>query len=85
MDTTVERMRETLKTLQAKIIHATKRKDETLRRQFTRTRALTFPGGDPQERVLSIVFFMNRYGPYLADRLIEQLPIETDKHYVLTV
>ena len=85
VDTTVERMRETLKTLQAKIIHATKRKDDTLRRQFTRTRALTFPGGDPQERVLSIVFFMNRYGPYLADRLIEQLPIETDKHYVLTV
>ena len=73
VDTTVERIRETLKTLQAKIIHATKRKDETIRRQFTRTRALTFPGGDPQERVLSIVYFMNRYGPYLADRLVEQL------------
>jgi bacillithiol biosynthesis cysteine-adding enzyme BshC len=48
VDTTVERMRDTLKTLQGKIIQAAKRKDETLRRQFTRTRALTFPDGHPQ-------------------------------------
>jgi bacillithiol biosynthesis cysteine-adding enzyme BshC len=85
VDTTAGRMRETLKSLHSKIIHATKRKDDTLRRQFNRTRALTFPNGDPQERVLSIVFFANRYGPYLADRLVEVLPIETDKHYVLTL
>lgn len=85
VDTTVARMRDTLKSLHAKIIHATKRKDDTLRRQFTRARALTFPDGHPQERVLSIVFFANRYGPYLADRLVEVLPIETDKHYVLTL
>jgi bacillithiol synthase len=84
VETTVDRMRETLKSLHAKIIHATKRKDDTLRRQFTRTRALAFPGGDPQERVLSIVYFVNRYGPYLADRLIDMLPVDTSKHYVLT-
>jgi len=84
VETTVERMRETLKSLHAKIIHAAKRKDDTLRRQFTRTRALTFPDGHQQERVLSIVYFVNRYGPYLADRLIDTLPMDTGKHYVLT-
>jgi len=83
VDTTVDRIRETLQTLHTKIIHATKRKDETLRRQFTRTRTLAFPGGHPQERVLNLAFFVNRYGPVLCDRLIEQLPLETDKHYVL--
>lgn len=85
VDTTVERMRETLKTLQSKIIHATKRKDDTLRRQFSRTRALAFPDGHPQERVLSYVFFVNRYGLALADRLLEALPLDTGKHYVLTL
>ena len=85
VDTTVDRMRETLKTLQSKIIHATKRKDDTLRRQFTRTRALTFPDGHPQERVLSQVFFVNRYGLALADRLLEAMPLDTSKHYVLTL
>jgi bacillithiol biosynthesis cysteine-adding enzyme BshC len=83
VDTTIDRIRETLHTLHTKIIQATKRKDETLRRQFTRTRALAFPGGQPQERVLNVAFFVNRYGPALADRLIELLPRETDKHYVL--
>ena len=83
VDTTIERIRETLHTLHTKIIQATKRKDDTLRRQFTRTRALAFPGGHPQERVLNVAFFVNRYGPSLGDRLIELLPVETDKHYVL--
>jgi bacillithiol biosynthesis cysteine-adding enzyme BshC len=85
VDTTVDRMRETLKTLNNKIIQAAKRKDETLRRQFTRTRALTFPGGTPQERALSVVFFLNRYGVGLGSRLLEALPLETDQHYVITL
>ncbi len=85
VDTTLERMRETLKSLNTKIIQATKRKDETLRRQFQRTRALTFPGGHPQERTLSLPFFLNRYGLTLGERLLEAVPLETDKHYVITL
>lgn len=84
VDTTRDRLRDTLKTLQNKIIQASKRKDETLRRQFHRTRALAFPGGEPQERILSLAFFVNRYGPALADRLLETLPLDTGHHYVLT-
>lgn len=82
-DTTANRMRETLKTLQSKIIQAAKRKDDTLRRQFVRARTLAFPDGVPQERALGVVFFVNRYGLTLGDRLLEALPLETDKHYVL--
>lgn len=85
VDTTLDRMRDTLKVLHTKIIQASKRKDETLRRQFTRTRMLTFPEGHPQERVLSLVFFANRYGPALCDRLLEELPLDTHQHYLLVV
>ena len=84
-ETTQERMHETLKTLQAKVIQAAKRKDDTLRRQFMRTRALVFPDGVPQERALGVVFFVNRYGLTLGDRLVETLPLATDKHYVLSL
>jgi uncharacterized protein YllA (UPF0747 family) len=85
VDTTLDRIRDTLKSLHGKIIQATKRNDETLRRQFRRTYALVFPGGAPQERVLGGVFFLNRYGPDLGRRLIDALPLATDKHYVLTL
>jgi bacillithiol biosynthesis cysteine-adding enzyme BshC len=84
VDTTRDRLRDTLKTLHNKIVQASKRKDETLRRQFHRTRALAFPGGAPQERTLSLAFFINRYGPAIADRLLETLPLDTGQHYVLT-
>jgi uncharacterized protein YllA (UPF0747 family) len=82
-ETTVARMRDTVKNLQAKILQASKKKDETLRRQFTRTRALVFPDGQPQERLLNVAYFINRYGPQLGARLIEGLPLSADAHYVI--
>jgi bacillithiol biosynthesis cysteine-adding enzyme BshC len=85
VDTTLERMNESLKTLHHKIIQAAKRKDDTLRRQFQRTRNLTFPAGLQQERLLNVVFAVNRYGFSICERLIEALPLETGKHYVLVL
>ncbi len=85
VDTTIDRVRETFGQLRNKIVQASKRRDQTLRRQFERTRALTFPHGEPQERVVNVAFFVNRYGPTLGERLIEVLPLDTDKHYLLTL
>jgi uncharacterized protein YllA (UPF0747 family) len=83
VDTTFDRMRETLRTLHGKIVHGAKKKDDTLRRQFIRTRNLAFPGGDPQERVLNAAFFLNRYGPDLTQRLLDGLPALPTTHLVL--
>ncbi len=82
-DTTLDRMQETLKHLHAKIIQASKRKHDTLHRQFTRTQALAFPEGHPQERIVDLAFFLNRYGQALCDRLIEGLPLDMGQHYVV--
>jgi len=84
-DTTRDRMQETIKTLHSKIIHASKKKDETLRRQFTKTQALAFPGGEPQERIVDLPFFVNRYGQAVVDRLLESLPLDMALHFVLTL
>jgi len=78
------RMQHDLRTLHEKIIQAAKRRDETLRRQFARTRALAFPGGHAQERAVGFVSFLNRYGPALIDRLHDELPLDTGAHWVLT-
>ncbi|MPY86587.1 MAG: bacillithiol biosynthesis cysteine-adding enzyme BshC [Luteitalea sp.] len=82
--TTLTKMDRELQTLRAKVIQAAKRRDETLRRQFTRTRAQAFPDGQLQERALGFVYFLNRYGPALVDQLRTDLPLETSHHWVLT-
>ena len=82
-DTTVARIGETMKSLHGKILQAAKKKDETLRRQFVRARALLFPDGHPQERHLNVAFFLNRYGPDLGARLVDGLPVDADQHLLL--
>jgi len=83
--TTLGRMEHDLRTLHTKIIHAAKKRDETLRRQFARAQALAFPGGHPQERTLGLPFFLNRYGWGLVSRLDADLPLETGKHWILSI
>jgi bacillithiol synthase len=82
---TLGRMEHELRALHSKVIHAAKRRDETLQRQFNRARAQVFPLGHPQERTLAIVYFMNRYGPAVVDRLLEDLPIDLGYHWILTI
>jgi bacillithiol synthase len=82
---TLMRMQDDLKKLHAKIIQAAKRKDETLRRQFKHAQAQAFPAGHPQEREIGFVYFLNKYGPSLVDRLGDELPLEMGTHWVLTV
>jgi bacillithiol biosynthesis cysteine-adding enzyme BshC len=71
--------------LHNKVIQAAKRRDDTLRRQFQRAQALTFPQGHPQEREIGFVWFLNRYGPALVDRLLDELPLAMGHHWVLTI
>jgi uncharacterized protein YllA (UPF0747 family) len=82
---TLGRMQDDLKKLQAKIVQAAKRKDDTLRRQFRHAQAQAFPAGQPQERAIGFVYFLNKYGPAFVDRLLEALPGEMGKHEILTI
>ena len=83
--TTKQRMERDLRTLRGKIVQAAKRRDTTLRRQFQRTRAQAFPDGAPQERAVSFVYFINRYGPGVVDRLLADLPLDVGRHWLLTL
>lgn len=85
VQSTLTRMQHDLRTLNNKVIQAAKRRDETLRRQFQRAQALTFPNGHPQEREIGFVWFANRYGPALVDRLLEELRLDLGHHWVLSI
>jgi bacillithiol biosynthesis cysteine-adding enzyme BshC len=82
---TLGRMQHDLQTLHGKMIQAAKRRDETLRRQFMHARALAFPEGHAQERVIGFVSFLNQYGPALVQRLDEELPIDMGRHWIVTI
>ena len=85
VQSTLTRMQHDLRTLQNKVIQAAKRRDETLRRQFQHAQALTFPNGHPQEREIGFVWFSNRYGPVLVDRLFDDLPLDMGRHWILQI
>ncbi|HET7698356.1 MAG TPA: bacillithiol biosynthesis cysteine-adding enzyme BshC [Vicinamibacterales bacterium] len=83
--TTLGRMEHELKSLHSKVIHAAKKRDETLRRQFQRAQAQAFPHGHPQERELGVVYFLNKYGPGLVEILLDELPIDMGQHWLVTL
>ena len=85
VDSTRGRMERELRNLRGKVVAAAKRRDSTLRRQFERARAQTFPGGAPQERIVAGVYFLNRYGFALVDRLLGDLPLDPGHHWLVTV
>jgi uncharacterized protein YllA (UPF0747 family) len=85
VQSTLTRMQHDLRTLQNKVIQAAKRRDETLRRQFQRAQALAFPNGHPQEREIGFIWFTHRFGPALVDRLLDELPLEMGRHWVLQI
>ena len=82
---TLGRMQHDLENLHGKTIQAAKRRNDTLRRQFQRTRALAFPNGYPQERSIAFVWFLNQYGQAFVERLWQELPLDMGTHWVVTI
>lgn len=83
--TTQGKIEHDLRALHNKVIQAAKKRDDTLRRQFVRAQTQIFPLGEPQERALGVVFFLNRYGPALVPRLLEELPLELGQHWTINI
>jgi len=82
---TLGKLQHDLTVLRGKIISAAKKRDETLRRQFLRAQMQAFPDGMPQERAISAISLLNRYGPAMIDRLLTDLPLDLGQHWVMTV
>ncbi len=71
--------------LKEKSIAAQKRRNEVAVRQIEKAAAGLLPNGGLQERELSIIHFLNKYGPDLVKLLLSELDITSFKHQVLTL
>lgn len=67
----------------ARVLKAGKRQEETLRNQIIRARNSLFPEGVLQERVFSPVYFFNKYGLDLPQRLLHTLSVDTSALQVI--
>jgi uncharacterized protein YllA (UPF0747 family) len=59
--------------IEKKVVASLKRSNETLVGQLTRARAAVFPGGVPQERVVTYASMAIRYGPSLLAELEDEV------------
>ncbi|MCC6396810.1 MAG: bacillithiol biosynthesis cysteine-adding enzyme BshC [Bacteroidetes bacterium] len=71
--------------LKEKSIAAQKRRNETAVRQIERSVGSVLPGGVLQERQLSVVYFLNKYGPDFMKWLSGEVDITGFKHQVLSL
>jgi uncharacterized protein YllA (UPF0747 family) len=72
-----------LGTLETKSLRAIKRKDETLRNQFFSTRTALFPNFSMQERQLSPVQYLNKYGWHFAEMIRKNIDPDSQGHILL--
>ena len=78
IDTTIDVLRE-------KAVAAQKRRNETAVRQIEKAANGLLPSAGLQERELSILYLLNKYGPDVMNWTLERLDIAGYKHQVLTL
>lgn len=64
--------------LKGKVYRATKQQEQTQLNRIHKIKAQLFPDGGLQERSIALIYFMNKYGLDLWDRLLEAMD-ETEK------
>ena len=69
--------------LSGKIVRSLEQRNETLVRQLEKIQLNLLPGGNYQERVLSMLYFIVKYGPDFVENLLENLPEDPSPHYIV--
>lgn len=69
--------------LKGKAVRLEKKNKEVIRNQLAKAHANLYPNGILQERALSLVYFLNKYGLSLTDALAASLSTDTTEHQVV--
>jgi len=72
-----------LEIIEKKLLQAAKRQDETLTRQIAKAAHALYPNRRLQERELSFVSFLCKYGRELVQKLYEQIDLTNFQHQVV--
>ncbi len=71
--------------LQERVIRSERRRQEELRAQVDKVAGALFPSGGFQERTMTPLWFLNKYGPDFLVRLSERLDIGSGMHQVVDI
>jgi bacillithiol biosynthesis cysteine-adding enzyme BshC len=85
LDNSSGKIEGSLNQLKEKSIAAQKKRNETAVRQIERAMASILPGGTLQERQISVVYFLNKYGPDFMKWLAGEVDIMGYQHQVLSL
>jgi bacillithiol biosynthesis cysteine-adding enzyme BshC len=72
-----------LEKLKGRVVRAEKQNHDQVRAGLEKAQVNLYPGGKLQERSLSVLYFVNKYGPDFLTGLIEQLSLDTSEHQVV--
>jgi bacillithiol biosynthesis cysteine-adding enzyme BshC len=82
---TFERMQSQIENLENKSIKVREAKEKTLSSHLEQIHQTFFPEGQPQERYISIVYFLNKFGPEIFQELYHGLSYDSFQHQILAV
>lgn len=85
LETTRGKIESHLQALREKAVSAQQRKHETALRQVDKAVGNIFPGGNYQERELSMLHFLNKHGLNFPRLIYDQLQIDVIGHQVIEV
>lgn len=85
LEYTRKRIDHELNHLSKKLLMAHKKRHENIVNQARRTAAYLFPMGNFQERVLSPLYFMNKYGLDILTDIVHKLDLECTGHQLIEV
>ncbi|MEQ9104605.1 MAG: bacillithiol biosynthesis cysteine-adding enzyme BshC [Rhodothermales bacterium] len=71
--------------LKNRLVKAERSRQDIVRDQLERAILSLVPDGTLQERFVSPVYFMNKYGPGFTQRLLDELELDTETHQVLSI
>jgi len=83
LETTRSKVDANLSRLREKAVRAQKRKNEVLLNHIRKAARHIAPDGHPQERWLSVIYFLNKYGPQFVTWLRSEIRANVFEHQVL--
>ena len=91
IDQTLERSAEATRTaiikelgaLKERAVRAEKKRQDQLRAKIAKAQVNLFPMDSMQERVINVLYYLNKYSPQLIDELREQLSLDTTEHQLV--
>ena len=78
-------LRNALCKLEARVVRAEKRNHALVRERLAKAQAALYPTGSLQERTLSVLSFLNAYGPALVAEWLGALDLDTSEHQVIAL